>query len=37
MYLFMTGMLLVGALLRNVPVIDVVGKNLDSAWSGALR
>lgn len=31
------GMLLVGALLRNVPVIDVVGKNLDSAWSGALR
>lgn len=31
------GMLLVGALLRNVPVIDVVGANLDNTWSGALR
>ncbi|XP_063445176.1 sodium/hydrogen exchanger 9B2-like isoform X2 [Mytilus trossulus] len=31
------GMLLVGALLRNVPVIDVVGNHLDPNWSGALR
>lgn len=28
---------MVGALLRNVPVIDVVGNHLDNKWSGALR
>ena len=32
-----TGMLIVGCLLRNVPVIDIVGKGLDSKWLGALR
>ncbi|WAR20709.1 SL9B2-like protein [Mya arenaria] len=31
------GMLIVGCLLRNVPKIDIVGNNLDSGWSSALR
>ena len=36
-FFYSTGMLITGCLLQNVPVINVVGKNIDNSWSGALR
>ena len=32
-----TGMLILGCVLRNVPGVNIVGENLDSRWSSALR
>lgn len=32
-----SGMLLVGGMLSNIPVIKTVGQGLDLQWSGALR
>lgn len=31
------GMLVVGILLKSVPGLDLVGKNIDQEWSTALR
>lgn len=31
------GMLIVGCMLRNVPVINIVGESIDGRWSSALR
>lgn len=31
------GMLVVGILLKSVPGLDIIGKNIDQEWSAALR
>ncbi|KAB7495032.1 Mitochondrial sodium/hydrogen exchanger 9B2 [Armadillidium nasatum] len=31
------GMLIVGVILRSVPYIDIIGSNIDSSWSSAIR
>ena len=32
MFCFVSGMLIIGCLLRNVPVIDIMGTNIENKW-----
>ena len=36
-FVSLTGMLIAGILLNNVPTVKIIGENIDNGWSKALR